>query len=149
MKIREFHCELWLPKPPEEVFPFFASALNLQELTPPWLDFRVLTPPPITMRAGLDLDYGLRLRGMPLRWGSRITVWEPPHRFVDEQRHGPYRFWQHEHLFTPRDGGTLAADYVRYAVWFDALVHRWLVRPDLERIFAYRQQKLRERFGTA
>ena len=148
MRIREFQCELWLPKPPEEVFPFFSDALNLQAITPSWLHFEVLTPPPIVMTPGLKLDYRLKVRGLPLRWQSEITAWEPPRRFVDEQRVGPYRLWRHEHTFEPRDGGTLCRDHVQYAVWFDWLVHALFVRRDVERIFAYRQEKLRERFGA-
>ena len=149
MRIRELHRELWLPRPPEEVFPFFADAGNLERLTPPLLNFQILTPRPIEMRAGTLIDYRLRIRGIPVRWRSEITVWEPQRRFVDEQRRGPYRLWHHEHTFEPRDGGTLCCDTVRYAVVFDFLVHRVLVRPDIERIFAFRQEKLREVFGVA
>lgn len=137
----------WLARPRAEVFPFFAAAENLNAITPPWLQFCMLTPQPILMRVGLRIDYRLRWRGLPLRWQSEITVWEPPLRFVDEQRHGPYRFWRHEHRFDEQAGGTLVQDQVRYAVPGGALVERWLVRPDLRRIFAYRQQQLAARFG--
>jgi len=147
MRDHEFQTELWLPLPPEELFPFFADAANLDALTPPWLHFKILTPPPITMRAGALIDYKLRVRGVPVRWRTHISAWQPPHRFVDEQIRGPYRRWIHEHTFEPRDGGTLARDVVRYAVPFDLLAHRWLVRPDVEKIFAYRAQELRKRFS--
>ena len=132
--------------PPDGLFPFFADAANLNALTPPLLNFHIVTPPPIVMREGTLIDYRLRVRGVPLRWRTRINVWQPPHRFVDEQIRGPYRLWLHEHTFEPRDGGTLARDHVRYAVALDFLVHRSLVRPDLEKIFAFRAQKLRKRF---
>ena len=138
--------ELWLPRKLEEVFPFFADALNLETITPPWLRFEVLTPRPIEMRVGLLIDYRLRLRGLPLRWQSEISAWEPPRRFVDEQRRGPYRAWIHEHRFEERDGGTLAQDRVRYAVIGGWLVERFIVRRDLEKIFRFRQEKLREVF---
>ena len=146
MRLREFSAELWLPVPPAGLFPFFADAANLNALTPPLLNFHIVTPPPIVMREGMLIDYRLRVRGVPLRWRTRINVWQPPHRFVDEQIRGPYRLWVHEHTFEPRDGGTLARDHVRYAVALDFLVHRWLVRPDLEKIFAFRAQELRKRF---
>ena len=148
MKIREFQSELWLPLPPEELFPFFAEAANLDAITPRWLDFCIVTPPPIVMREGTLIDYRLRVHRLPLRWRTRINAWQPPHRFVDEQIRGPYRQWIHEHTFEPRDGGTLARDHVRYAVRLDWLVHRRFVRPDIEQIFQFRAEALRKRFAT-
>jgi ligand-binding SRPBCC domain-containing protein len=133
----------------EEVFPFFADAFNLQELTPPFLEFRVATPPPIPMAAGTRIDYRLKLRGIPLRWQSEITAWDPPRRFVDEQRRGPYRLWIHEHKFTPERGGTLVEDEVAYDELGGALVHALFVRRDVARIFAYREERLRARFGAS
>jgi ligand-binding SRPBCC domain-containing protein len=148
MTVHEFHSELWLPRPRAEVFPFFADARNLEAITPDWLHFEVLAPGPFEMRTGLRIDYRLRIHGLPLRWQSEITVWEPPHRFVDEQRRGPYRLWRHEHRFAERDGGTLCTDHVRYAVPGGGLVHRLFVRRDVERIFEFRRRKLAERFGA-
>ena len=80
---------------------------------------------------------------------NRLNAWQPPHRFVDEQLRGPYRLWIHEHTFEPRNGGTLARDLVRYAVPFDALLHRWFVRPEIERIFQFRAAELNRRFAAA
>ena len=130
--------------PRDEVFPFFADAHNLEAITPPWLRFRLLTPAPIEMRPGARIDYTLRLRGVPVRWTSEITVWEPPLRFVDEQRRGPYRRWIHEHTFTEQEGGTLVTDRVDYAAPGGRVVERLLVDRDLERIFAYRRARLAE-----
>ena len=148
MKIREFQSELWLPLPPEELFPFFADAANLDAITPPWLNFHLVAPAPVVMRAGTLIDYRLRVRGLPLRWRTRINAWEPPHRIEDEQLYGPYRQWIHEHTFEARDGGTVARDRVRYATPFDWLVHGWLVRSDIERIFQYRAEMLKKRFPS-
>ena len=148
MCVREFQCELWLPLPPEELFPFFADAGNLDAITPPWLHFRIVTPRPIEMRAGALIDYKLRVRGVPLRWRTLIREWNPSHSFVDEQIRGPYRQWVHRHTFELKDGGTLARDIVHYAVPFDFIAHRLLVRPDIEKIFAYRQEALRKKFGA-
>jgi ligand-binding SRPBCC domain-containing protein len=141
-----FHSEIWVPKPPREVFDFFADARNLQSITPPWLDFSILTPAPILMRAGTLIDYRLKLHGFPIRWQTQITAWEPPHRFVDEQRRGPYRLWIHEHRFEARDGGTLVSDFVRYEAPGGRLVEWLFVRRDVERIFQFRREKLLARF---
>lgn len=149
MRVREFRCELQLPLPPEEIFPFFADAGNLDAITPPWLHFRIVTPRPVDMRAGALIDYKLRVHGLPMRWRTLISAWQPPHRFVDEQVRGPYRLWVHEHTFEACDGGTLARDVVRYAVPFDFIAHPLFVKPDIKKIFAYRQEALRKRFGGA
>ncbi len=139
--------EIWLPQPPAEVFPFFADAANLERLTPPSLRFRILTPPPIEMAVGTLIDYRIRLRGIPMRWQSEITEWQPPHRFMDEQRRGPYRQWIHEHTFTAQDGGTLARDIVQYAVLGGSIIQRLFVAPELRRIFDYRNATLENYFS--
>jgi ligand-binding SRPBCC domain-containing protein len=136
-----------LDAPLDEVFPFFADPRNLEALTPPWLRFEIRTPSPIEMRAGTLIDYRLRVHGLPLRWRSEITTWDPPHLFVDEQRRGPYRFWRHEHRFAVDGAGTLVEDDVTYAVLGGPLVERLFVRRDLDRIFRFRLDVLRERFG--
>lgn len=146
MRIHDLRRELWLPAPIEEVFAFFSDPGNLATITPPRMHFRMTTPTPIQMRAGLLLDYQLKVFGVPIRWQSEITQWEPPFRFVDEQRKGPYRLWHHAHEFVAKDGGTLALDHVRYAVPFDFIAHPLFVLPDLNRIFDFRRQKLQERF---
>lgn len=139
--------ELWLPRPVDEVFPFFADAFNLERITPSWLRFQVLTPGPIRMGEGILIDYRLRVHGVPMRWRTRINAWEPMRRFVDEQLRGPYRQWIHEHAFEPRDGGTLTRDVVHYDVWGGRLIQTIFVRRDVERIFAYREKRLREIFS--
>ena len=148
MHIHQFSSEIWLARPIKEVFAFFSDAANLDSITPPWLSFRTVTWQPIEMHAGAVIDYKLRVRGFPIRWRSEITEWEPPYHFVDEQIRGPYRLWIHTHKFEPRNGGTLVCDDVRYAVPFDWLLHKFVVRPDVERIFAYRTDCLRRRFGN-
>lgn len=150
MRVRTFTAEQWLPRPLDEVFAFFSDAYNLDAVTPPWLHFQFLTPRPPAMHVGLLIDYRIRLHGLPMRWRTEITHWEPPHRFVDRQLRGPYRQWVHEHTFVARDGGTLMRDRVEYAVpgWIlEPLIVRWLVGPDMARIFGYRRDKMRELFG--
>jgi ligand-binding SRPBCC domain-containing protein len=142
-----FLAELWLPRPRTEVFPFFSEARNLELLTPPWLKFEVLTPAPEVMRPGTLIDYRIKIHGLPIRWRTEITEWEPPDRFVDVQLWGPYRLWHHTHTFTEKDGGTLCRDEVRYWPRGGALMNWLFVRRDVERIFEYRQEKLLEMFG--
>lgn len=147
MRVFTLKINLWLPQPATNVFAFFADAANLESITPPWLRFEILTPLPIAMAVGTHIDYRLRYRGVPLRWRTEISAWEPPHRFVDSQIEGPYRRWVHEHVFTEQDGGTLATDYVEYALLGGAFTNALFVGRDLERIFGYRRQRMLEIFG--
>lgn len=142
MKEFTLHTELWLPRPRSEVFPFFADARNLEALTPPWLRFEVLTPGPIDLKPGALIDYRIRVHGLPIRWRTEITEWNPTYRFVDVQLRGPYTLWHHTHTFEERDGGTLCTDDVRYRPPGGALVNWLFVRRDVERIFAYRRERM-------
>jgi ligand-binding SRPBCC domain-containing protein len=143
MATHHFRRDLELRLPREEVFPFFADAANLGRITPPWLHFRMVTELPIEMRVGALISYRIRMRGIPLRWTTKITAWEPPWRFVDEQLSGPFRLWVHEHTFEETSNGTLVRDHVEYRVPGGSLVNRFFVRPDMERIFNFREQQLR------
>jgi ligand-binding SRPBCC domain-containing protein len=130
--------EMNLPGPPETVFPFFADAGNLGKITPPWLNFKILTPLPIEMRTGTMIKYRLRLHGIALRWQSNITVYDPPHRFVDEQLCGPYKKWIHEHTFTRCVDGSKMRDFVQYDLIGGRLINFLFVRREVRRIFLYR-----------
>jgi len=134
----------------DRTFAFFADAANLERITPPFLRFRVLTPLPMAMGEGARLTYALRLHGVPIRWVTCIDAWEPGRRFVDRQLSGPYALWVHEHTFEPVADGTLVRDRVDYALPFDPWsrpAHALLVRPDVEKIFAYRRRVMAEILG--
>lgn len=139
-----------VPVPPERAFDFYADALNLEPMTPPWLHFEVTTPGTITMEAGTLLDYRLRLHGIPIRWRTRIDTWERPFRFSDTQLHGPYARWHHTHEFHPDgEGGCEMRDIVRYAIPLGPLgelAHSLFVRRDLERIFDFRRDAFAAHF---
>ena len=141
--------EQTLPGTPDDVFPFFADAGNLEAITPPWLSFRIVTPRPIAMGVGTLIEYRLRLRGLPISWLTRIEVWEPGVRFVDQQLRGPYALWHHTHEFSPGEAGTtVMRDTVRYALPFGQLgeiAQRLFVRRDLDRIFDYRTAEVSRR----
>jgi len=135
---------------PGSVFEFFSAARNLEALTPPWLRFEVLTPEPIPMHEGTQIDYRLSLHGLPLRWTSQIDEWEPGRRFVDRQLRGPYRSWHHTHEFTAHPDGTIVQDRVRYEIPYGplgALAQMLFVRRDLERVFDFRRQAVTRLLG--
>lgn len=150
MKTHHLHREILLERPLEEVFPFFADPANLEEITPSWLKFQVTDSSTPGIQEGTELDYRLRLHGLPLRWRSRISVWDPPYRFVDEQVRGPYAMWRHLHTFEPARGGkaTIARDWVEYRAYGGPLVHGLFIARDLRSIFDHRLRTMGELFGA-
>ena len=150
MKVYELAREQLVPQPLERVFAFFAKPGNLESLTPKSLGFEILTPPPLEMRAGAIIDYTLNVIGLPLHWRTLIETYDPPHRFVDIQLEGPYKFWHHTHTFVAQGQSTLIQDRVRYALpfgWFGRLANLLFIRRQLATIFGFRARFIGEKFG--
>ncbi len=150
VKFHTLRREQWIPRPIEEVFGFFADARNLEEITPPWLGFRILDMDSDPISAGTEIRYRLRLHGIPIHWRTEIRHWDAPYRFVDVQRSGPYKLWHHTHRFEAHEGRTKMIDVVRYRLPFGVLgrlVHALKVRGDVRRIFDYRRQRIHELFA--
>ena len=137
--------------PIDDVFDFFSNACNLEQLTPDWLNFRVLTEDPIEMKLGARIRYRIRIAGVPVRWDTCISRWEPNESFVDRPECGPYRLWEHTHSFEPLGDGVLMNDTVRYALPFGPLgrlAHALWVRGALARIFDYRFEQINRIFAA-
>jgi ligand-binding SRPBCC domain-containing protein len=144
--LARLHRETIVPASLEDTFAFFSDASNLERLTPPWIRFRITTPLPVVMRVGLEIDYRIVLHRWPIPWKTRIDVWEPGVRFVDRQLAGPYRWWHHEHRFESSPRGTRMTDDVEFVPRLRRISGR-MVRRDVERIFDFRQEILRQIFG--
>ena len=147
---REKVSEQWLPHAPEDIWPYFCDERNLEELTPPFLNFKVVQKSTHEIGDGTLIDYRLKLNAIPMGWQSRIENWKPARRFVDTQVKGPYSHWQHAHEFIPLANGTLMRDVVRYRLpfgWLGSTVAGWKVESQVDQIFSYRAARIAERFG--
>lgn len=147
----EFRTECILPATVDSVFAFFSDPRNLDRITPSSLRFCILTPDSeLVMTEGLMIDYSLRIRAIPVRWRSRITEYNPPSRFVDEQVFGPYKRWHHVHEFEACEDGTIVRDIVSYAPPggpLAPLLNRLFVSRDIRKIFAHRSRILGDIFA--
>jgi hypothetical protein len=128
----------------EDTFEFFSDAFNLEKITPEFLRFQILTPRPLIMQAGTNIEYSLSLFGVPFRWRTLIEQWEPGIKFVDSQIKGPYAKWVHTHSFEALGPArTLMRDRVEYQIPFGLLgeiAHGLFVKATLEKIFNYRAE---------
>ena len=144
------HHEQWIARPIDEVFAFFADAHNLEQITPPWLGFRILSMSTASIEEGTIIRYRLRLHAIPVHWRTEICEWSPPHCFVDKQTKGPYKRWRHTHRFEAHGSRTKMIDEVQYTLPMGVLgriVHALKVRRDVSRIFDYRRLQIDALFG--
>lgn len=146
----ELRASQWLPRQPSQLFHFFSDCRHMNQVVPSWLQFQIVRAHEGPMQPGASYEYVIRWHWARLRWHTRITACDPPHRFVDVQQRGPYRFFEHEHLFVPAGGGTLTWDIIRYLPpgrIISPLTNRWVSR-DLVRLFEHRHRRMAELFST-
>jgi hypothetical protein len=152
MKPRTLTRSSEVARPLAETFEFFADPRNLPLLTPPGLRFRFTREPPSQLFLGAELEYRIRLYGVPVRWVTRIEQYAPPHHFVDIQASGPYAHWRHTHAFEAiGKSRTLVRDEIEFALPFGpfgAIAYAFFVRRALAQIFDYRENRFRELLGA-
>ena len=149
--IHILYREMVIPAPLERVWEYFCDPKNLNQITPPDMNFEILSGGEGKMYEGQLIEYRVEfVRGLRSRWLTEISHVRECEYFVDEQRMGPYRFWYHEHGFEEIAAGTRMTDRVTYAVpagfFGDLLNHIWIGRR-LDQIFAFRRKTIMELFG--
>ena len=151
MILESFQQVQVIPAELNRVWRFFSDPHNLNAITPPDMQFRIISALPEHMYAGMLIQYQIRLLpGCWAKWLTEIRQVREGQYFCDEQRVGPYHLWYHEHHFEPVKGGVRMTDKVTYGVGYGPLgwlLHRVWIRPKLRAIFAYRTRKVVELFG--
>lgn len=149
--VKIFETEIWLNRNRTDVFRFFSDAKNLEQITPPWLHFKIMSQSTPNIEQGSLLRYALRIKGFPASWTTLIEEWNPDDSFVDRQLKGPYRLWRHTHEFSDHKSGTLMKDRVEYEIPFgifgEMIVGR-IVERDVHEIFGYRSEVIQRIFKT-
>jgi len=153
MAIHSLHRVQCIPSQPDIVWSFFANPANLPLITPPDMGFTILSPDSgDRIYPGQIIEYRLRpLPWMRTHWLTEITQVSPGQYFIDEQRHGPYSLWHHQHHFRKIEEGVEMTDWVHYAIpygFIGGLANSLFVRKRVEEIFRYRRQRVEELFGV-
>ncbi len=141
-----------LPIDPDVAWGFFSNPANLALITPPRYGLRDISPM-VAKTVYPGYVYVLRMRAMgfmPVEWLGEITLVEPPYRFIDQQRVGPFKYWHHEHVITPIEGGVEIRDSLHYMMpfgIFGKMAHSLLMRRQMAEMFEYRARMLEDYFG--
>jgi len=134
----------------ETAFNFFSSPLNLGLATPKWMGFHI-TESPSKVIQGSEFEYKIKLGILPMKWRTEIVEWSPDDLFIDYQKKGPYSLWWHQHrIVAEGESQCRMEDQVFYKVpgWFiGRVVHKYLIKNMLIRIFSYRRKVIQMRFG--
>jgi ligand-binding SRPBCC domain-containing protein len=151
MKIYTLHKRQKLPISLDKAWEFLSNPKNLKVITPDYMSFNIVSSIDRPLYTGQIIQYIVTpLLGIKTQWVSEITHIEEKKYFVDEQMYGPYALWHHKHFVKEIPGGVELEDIIDYKVplgWLGQLVHPFLVKPKLEEIFNYRQEKLLKLFG--
>lgn len=152
MKLYTLNKKQLLPLTLDEAWGFFSNPGNLGKITPPKLNLQPVSPLPPNMYPGMIITYQVRpFPGFSQNWVTEITQVEKPYFFIDEQRFGPYKFWHHQHKFEETADGLLCHDIVHYMLPFDPfsrIIHKLIIRPQLDNIFDYRNNVLQQLFQS-
>ena len=152
MKLYDLICVQHLPVALETAWQFFTDPYNLLKITPAWLDFRIVSGSGARLYPGMIISFRVTpLSRLTTLWVTEVTQVDAPHFFVDEMRFGPYRFWHHQHRFTPNANGVTVEDIIHYAVKggpVGRFLNRAWVRPELNQIFAFRSRTLATLFKS-
>jgi ligand-binding SRPBCC domain-containing protein len=151
--IHIFDGQIDLPISREEAWGFFATPLNLSKVTPPSFALKLDSDQQLLreMYPGQVIVYRMALfMGFSMAWVTEITQINCLNYFVDDQRVGPFRLWHHEHHFQEIPGGTRVRDIVHYKLPLGIvgdLFGAWIVKRQVNNLFAYRRDVLIRRFG--
>lgn len=153
MAIFQFYMEQKIPASINDVWDFISSPKNLQRITPDYMGFEISTKyVSEEMYPGMMISYKVKpLFNIKMNWLTEITQVKEKLFFVDEQRHGPYKIWHHEHRITAIEGGVLMTDLITYQPPFGILgnlANTLIIKHKIKEIFKYRKQALIELFGA-
>lgn len=149
--MHQFKTEQFLPITKKLAWDFFSSPQNLSKITPPEMDFKILSEIyGKEIFEGMKIDYTVKpLFGIVVRWQTEICKVENQKYFTDKQAKGPYKLWEHTHFFTEAEGGVLMQDVVNYKLPFGIIgrvLNSILIKRKVESIFAYRKTILETLF---
>ena len=140
--MERFEVAETVPLPVDAVWKAHEDVQLLERIAPPFPAVR-LKESNIVCGLGTEFTVRVELLSLGLDWRVKITHWDPPTCFIDEQVSGPFQFWEHTHHFMPISAeSTRVVDAVKFEL--NPLVDGTLIRLGLETMFKLRMQNLRQ-----
>lgn len=130
---------------------FFSDPNNLARITPPELDFIITSKlDKEKVYEGMIIEYMIKpIWGIPVRWKTVLKNIKEPQSFTDIQTSGPYKKWEHNHVFQQHRNGVLMKDEIKYELPLGnvgRILNFLLVRKKIENIFLHREKVLESLF---
>jgi len=152
LKIYQIKTKQKLPISAQKAWEFLSNPNNLAEITPKYMNFKILSGADRSIFAGQIIQYKVTpILGITLKWVTEITHVKKNEYFVDEQRFGPYSLWHHKHFIKEIDGGVLMEDVIHYKIPFGpigVLLNFLFINSKLNSVFKYRELELIKNFGN-
>lgn len=129
----------------ENTFSWFEKEGSFRRLMPPWEVSEEVF-------ADDNIDVGaIRIFKFPfgpikMKWVAKHTVYNPPKKFKDIMLKGPFWKWEHEHVFSKKNGKTVVTDSVKYQVPFGAFGYLFAgrsIKKRIKRMFISRELRLK------
>jgi ligand-binding SRPBCC domain-containing protein len=141
---------LELACPVADLFAFLARPRNLVQLAPPDLHLELLAGPEV-LECGSRLTWKGRRFGISQHMVQEVTAFELEMRIVIEQKQGPCARWVHALQFSATDKGVRLSEQIDFdppTGLLGRLIGPDFIRKDLDKIYAYRESKLKEIFES-
>ncbi len=144
MHTTSFTKESRIDAPVRNVFQWHARPGALERLSPPWDPLEVIEHSG-GIQKGATVLLKMKAGPIPYRWAAEHTQYQTDRLFQDQQKRGPFAYWQHTHTFEPdANESCRMQDRIDYALPVDPLSRPFLpvINQKLERIFNYRHTTL-------
>ena len=137
---------------PQTLFELHERPDAFSILSPKDLNIEVMNAATTLRPSDEVVEFAVGVLGLRFPFAMVHTVYEKPHRFVDEQLRGPFSTWKHEHRFIQggwrEDPATLLRDRIDYAHPLLFLGKPFVARP-LEKLFTLRHEITGREIGSA
>ena len=128
----------------KDVFDWFERKGSFRRLMPPW-EVAEEVRADETLENGAQRIFRFPMGPIKMTWVAEHLGYQPPEKFEDVMKKGPFRSWHHVHRFIEKDGGTVVHDEVEYKLPMGILGRIFgsrNVRNRLDRMFRAREQRL-------